>query len=279
MTSPSGGPFALLLGVAQDGGHPQPGCRRSCCVGAARRHLPVSVGLVAGSERWLLDCTPALGEQLARLDAVAPSDARPPGLGGIFLTHAHIGHYLGLASLGREVLAARGVPVWVMPRMRAWLSTSGPWEALVRLGHVELRDLHAPVAVGPFRVEALPVSHRDEYSETVAFRVTGPARSLLYLPDVDAWDPTVEGLVETVDVALVDGTFWDDHELERDLSEIPHPRVRAVIERLAASPLRDRLRFVHLNHSNPLLDPESEATATLQRAGFAVGTEGDRFPL
>lgn len=176
-------------------------------------------------------------------------------------------------------MGAAAVPVWAMPRMRAWLAGSGPWEALARFGQLRWEPLETPVGLGRLGVEALPVAYRDESSETVALRVTGPRRSPLYRPGLDAGGPEVDALVASVDVALVDGTFWDDGELHRDMARIPHPRVRATMRHLAAAPLRERVRFVHLNHTNPPLDPDRAAARELRAAGFAVAHEGERFEL
>lgn len=178
-------PFLLVLGVAQDGGHPQPGCTRTCCAEGSARHLASSLAVVdpAAGARWLVDATPAFPEQVARLAAAA---AGP--LSGILLTHAHIGHYTGLQYLGREVMGTRGLPVHAMPRMAAYLANNGPWSQLVALGNIELA-VASEVALSPsVRATALVVPHRDELSETVAWRIAGPTRSALWLPDIDRWE-------------------------------------------------------------------------------------------
>jgi pyrroloquinoline quinone biosynthesis protein B len=280
MTSPT----LVVLGVAQDGGHPQPGCRRPCCASGVARHLPACLGLLdpASGRRWLLDATPALPEQLARLDVIAPP--RGPVLDGILLTHAHVGHYTGLLHLGREVMGTRGVPVYVMPRMAAFLAANGPWSQLVELGNVTLQ-VGPDVALGErLSARAIVVPHRDEYAETVAWRVQGPSRSALYLPDIDAWDRWdlgLEAALDDVDVAFVDGTFWAEGELTRDMAEVPHPRIRDTLARVAALPAatRDRLHFVHFNHTNPVLDPTSPQAAAVRAAGCHLATEGDLHAL
>lgn len=288
-------PYVLVLGVAQDGGHPQAGCRRPCCAGlpVEAGHLPACLGVVdpdAGL-RWMIDATPALPEQLRRLDAAAPRPApAAPGsapaaaLDGVLLTHAHMGHYTGLVWLGREGMGADGTPVYTMPRLGAFLRTNGPWRQLVELGNVCLVE-GPEVALGPrLRARALVVPHRDEYSETVAWRVQGPRRAVLHLPDLDAWEAwgtPLEAALADVDAAWIDGTFWDDGELGRDMREIPHPRIRATLDRLAALPARERakVRFTHLNHTNPALRPDSPEAAAVRAAGCAVATEGERFEL
>lgn len=261
---------AVLLGVAQDAGRPQPGCARPCCREVRDPGLPVSVALVHGDDFWLLDVTPAINQQLALL----------PGkqLRGVVLTHAHTGHYTGLVALGKEAMDAQ-IPVWCMPRMRDFLSANRPWSRLVERGNALLRPLEHGADLGPFRVSGWPVPHRDEDSETVAVHVQA-ARSLLYLPDIDAWGPWALGLdraLDQVDVALLDGTFWDDHELDRDMSEIPHPRIAHTLPLLGAN--ADKVHFVHLNHSNPVWDPASDQAAQVRRAGAHVATRGQVFPL
>jgi pyrroloquinoline quinone biosynthesis protein B len=300
--TPSHPPFAVVLGVAQDGGYPQAGTKESAAwEDRARRRLVAALAVVdpQSGERWLVDCTPDFPEQLHRLDVVAPT-AAAPGLAGILLTHAHVGHYAGLIHLGREAMGARGVPVYAMPRMAAFLRGNGPWDLLVRLGNVELRPLAegTPVRLGA-RMTATPllVPHRDEYSETVAFRIAGPDRSLLWLPDIDKWEkwqragvssagadlvPRLETVLAGVDVAYVDGTFFADGEVPgRSMAEIPHPFVRETIARLARLPAAERakVRFVHLNRTNPLLRGDAPALAEVAAAGMGVAIEGERQPL
>ncbi|MBA2321339.1 MAG: MBL fold metallo-hydrolase, partial [Deltaproteobacteria bacterium] len=134
--------FALVLGIAQDGGHPQVGCAKGCCAPGTAVHLPASLGLVDGSSRWLVDATPAFPEQLRRLDAAAPRTTGPP-VDGILLTHAHVGHYAGLVNLGREILGTADVPVYAMPRMAGFLRDNGPWSLLVKLGNIAVRPVTA----------------------------------------------------------------------------------------------------------------------------------------
>lgn len=295
--APTPAPYALVLGIAQDGGFPQAGTKESpAWEDPSLRRRVACLALVdpASGERFLLDATPDLPEQLHRLDRAAPVDDTP-GLAGILLTHAHVGHYGGLIHLGREAMGARAVPVHAMPRMAAFLRGNGPWELLLRLGHVELRPLAegVPVRLAPqLTATPLRVPHRDEYSETVGFLVAGPRRKLLWLPDIDKWERwdeqgvRLEEVLSGVDVAYLDGTFFDDGEVPgRAMAEIPHPFVRETLARLAplAAAERAKVRFVHLNRTNPLLAPESAAGRAARRevaaAGMGVAEEGERIDL
>jgi pyrroloquinoline quinone biosynthesis protein B len=305
---PPAAPWAVVLGVAQDGGYPQAGTRDDALWDNPGRHrLVASLAVVdpESGERWLVDCTPDFPRQLHRLDVLAPPPATlgPPALAGVLLTHAHVGHYAGLIHLGREAMGARGVPVYAMPRMEAFLRGGGPWELLVRLGNVELRPLSAgvPVKLGA-RLVATPllVPHRDEYSETVGFRIAGPRHSLLWLPDIDKWERwdaqpgagslgvgdeprgRLEEALASVDMAYLDGTFFADGEVPgRAMAEIPHPFVRETILRLARLPAAERakVRFVHLNRSNPLVRGDAAVLAEVAAAGMSVAQEGERVEL
>jgi pyrroloquinoline quinone biosynthesis protein B len=209
-----------------------------------------------------------------------------PGLAGILLTHAHIGHYTGLVYLGREGMNARAVPVYAMPRMTEFLLTNQPWKQLVTLGNIELRPLHAgraSILSKQVSVTPLSVPHRAEISETVGFRIEFPKRSLLYVPDIDRWDDgnlDLIDLISRVDTAYLDGTFFSDAELPgRDLAEIPHPRIAEYLLRFSNRPdlERAKIRFVHLNHSNPVLHPTSDAAKQVAQAGMHVAHDGEQI--
>ena len=286
-------PYLVVLGTAQDGGYPQTGCKKACCAPAWRdpslRSGVSCVAIVdpASGERWMVDATPDFREQLRALDEIAPPSATP-GLAGILLTHAHIGHYTGLMHLGREVLGARGVPVYAMPRMREFLSHHGPWDQLVRLGNIELRPLEAdqPVKLNEqVTVTPILVPHRDEYSETVGFLIEGPAQSVLYISDIDKWqrwDRSIEEFIARVDVAYLDGTFYAEGEIPgRSMAQVPHPFISESMQRFDALPPAERakIRFTHLNHTNPALHADSEARRAIERAGYRVAVSGEQVKL
>jgi pyrroloquinoline quinone biosynthesis protein B len=276
---------AVLLGVAQDAGVPHIGCDCPTCALARhdplQRQQPSSLALIdhrAGAS-WLIDATPAFPEQLAMLHEYAPNCQ----LAGVLLTHAHMGHYTGLMYLGREALNAQALPVYASPTLCAYLTTNGPWSQLVALGNISLRPIAAsePLALSEhLRVTPLPVPHRAEFSDTVAYLVRGSTRSLFYCPDIDRWEQWSESLprvLETVDVALLDGTFFSAADLPgRDLTEIPHPFVRKTAELLAGTPAH--VHFIHLNHSNPLLRAGAERRWLVEQ-GMGIGVAGQRFAL
>jgi pyrroloquinoline quinone biosynthesis protein B len=273
----------VVLGLAQDGGHPQAGCVRSCCAAAfAERgggHHISCLGLRDGDDAWLLDATPDLGRQAWAVGGVVR---------GVWLTHAHVGHYAGVLQLGKEAWAAQRMPLFAMAGMVQFLLANQPFASVLSDGHALVVPLRAdePVVLSPrLRVTPWLVPHRGPWSETVGLLIEGPHARALYLPDIDAWEPWERDLAQVaaqVDALFIDGTFYDAAELPgRDLRTIPHPTVCATMDRLQSLPdeVRARVYFIHLNHTNPLLDPDSAASHEVERRGFRVAREGQRLRL
>ena len=296
----SGGPhrqetrFSLfVLGVTQDGGLPHVGCNKSCCVLARKKGIeryPVSLGIFdrQTGKRLMIEASPKVEAQIALLHQkmAVPQRSRKP-LDGLFLTHAHIGHYLGLAQFGREVASTKNLPTYVGPRMANFLRTNGPWDQLIKLHQLKLHVLKAEKAVEilpGLRILPILVPHRDEYSETFAFKIMGPHRTVLFVPDVDRWDRhrgLLDHLLEGVDVAYLDGTFYDGREVPgRNLEEIPHPPMILSMDLLQerAKKRPGSIRFIHLNHSNPLFQ-DSSLVEALESRGYALAKRGERVDL
>ena len=238
-----------------------------------------------GNKKYLFEATPDFPAQFYKLEMEAPSGRYE--LAGVFLTHAHIGHYTGLMFLGHEVMGASGVPVYAMPRMTRYLEENGPWSQLVSFNNIELTPLknNQVVSFDSLRVTAFLVPHRDEYSETVGFRIDGPNKSAIFIPDINKWSEwqtDLAELVKTVDYALIDATFFADGELPgRDMSKVPHPFVTESMELLGELPAKDRAKiwFIHMNHTNPLLNPDSAESKSVQSRGFNIAVEGMRLTL
>lgn len=283
----------MVLGIAQDAGYPQAACRKACCnavwAGEELARKVSCLGIVnpATNQTWLLDATPDFREQWQMLTEELPAAAIPQPT-GVFLTHAHLGHYTGLLQLGREVMGAQAVPVYAMPRLDTFLRNNGPWSQLVDLNNISLQPLRADSTIqlsDQLKITPVAVPHRDEYSETVGYRIEGPAKSLLFIPDIDKWERWERSLAEEiakVDYAFLDATFFADGELpNRDMSKIPHPFVMETMELLQDLPLseREKVHFIHLNHTNPLLLKRSPAHEQLRERGFRLAHEGQRLKL
>ena len=280
-------PFIIVSGIVQDAGYPQIDCKKDCCKKYWEKKIPhqkvVSLTLFdPGSKRkWIFEATPDITEQLHEADKHLKGN-----LSGVFLTHAHIGHYTGLMYLGREAMNAKEVPVYAMPGMQNFLQNNGPWSQLVTQKNIQLQKLKVDstiwlsdnISVTPFLVP-----HRDEFSETVGYTINVNKKKLLFIPDIDKWqkwDRDIRQMVKTHDYLFLDATFYDETELPgRNMSEIPHPFVKESMELFndLSKEEKSRIWFIHFNHSNPLIDSSSIEYKEVRNRGFKVANEGDKI--
>ncbi|HIM26813.1 MAG TPA: pyrroloquinoline quinone biosynthesis protein PqqB [Candidatus Marinimicrobia bacterium] len=280
--------FIYVLGVAQDGGYPQAGCLKKCCIGPKNkpelRRWVSSIAIVDNAKNrcWIFDATPDFREQLQMINDVTASE-NPVNIAGIFLTHAHVGHYTGLAHLGLEVMGANKIPVYAMPRMMNFLTDNGPWSQLVTKKNINVEPLQDGVIINindQIKITPFFVPHRDEYSETVGFHISGPNKSVLFIPDIDKWELWQKDIVAEIernDYLFLDATFFDGTELPgRNMSQIPHPFVVESMQLFANLSIKEKqkIHFIHFNHTNPLYQPGSNARKVLNNAGFQVAEQG-----
>lgn len=280
-----------ILGIAQDAGYPQTGCRKDCCQlfreGTEPSRGATSLAIINydTNEKWLFEATPDIKTQLYSLNKMVLGGSILPN--GIFLTHAHIGHYTGLMHFGREAMGTKELPVFAMPKMKNFLENEAPWKQLVDLKNIKIQPLKGDstmqlsekLEVTPFRVP-----HRDEFSETVGYRIKANKTTILFIPDIDKWNKWEKSIIEeikTVDLALLDGTFYQNGELRnRDMSQIPHPFVVESMELFKSLPIaeKQKVMFIHFNHTNPLIWQE-DTRKVVEAHGFRVAKEGWTMPL
>ncbi len=281
--------FLVVLGIAQDAGYPQINCEKSCCARVWQQSqlgkMVTSLGIVDQNQgkHWIIDATPDFKDQWHYLKENWNTE-----LAGVFLTHAHMGHYTGLMQLGREALGGDRIPVYAMPRMRKYLESNGPWDQLVSLANIDLQSLQSDSAIAlgsQLSIMPVLVPHRDEYSETVGYRIKGKDFSSLFIPDIDKWEKwelDIREEIMKVDVALIDGSFFQNGELPgRDMSTIPHPFVEESMHLMKGLDphQKSKVHFIHFNHTNPLLQEQSEAYTVVMQEGFQVAKQGTVYPL
>ena len=276
-----------VLGIAQDGGHPQPGCLRPCCANITEPHYPVSLGIRSSEgTNLLIEATRNLGDQFTIWGQTKVAH--------LLLTHAHLGHVDGLGLFGREAIAARDIELHVSDDMYHLIDRTPQWNLMVQQGVFNIRTFTAGDVVfsqGDLSIEAVRVPHRAELSDMHAFILRGPSKSLLFLTDHDTWKETltvhncstIRELLNklNVDIAFIDGTFWSEDELAgRNQATVPHPPVLQTLKMLGNKKQGDPdIIFTHLNHTNPLYNRNSEQYAEVERLGWSVAHQGQRFTL
>jgi pyrroloquinoline quinone biosynthesis protein B len=283
----------IVLGTIQDAGSPHIACKKDCCVGLFENpdnsRQVVSLGLydAKSGKKYLFEATQDITRQMKYLSQYGEqTNKEVPD--GIFLTHAHIGHYTGLMYLGKEAMSANKVPVYAMPKMKEYLETNGPWEQLVSEENIKINELSDGDEVklsDNLSVTPLLVPHRDEYSETVGYKIDGTNKSAIFIPDIDKWekwDIDIINEVKKVDYAFLDATFYDGAELNnRDMSEIPHPFVVESMNKFESLSENEKKKiiFIHFNHTNLIIDPKSEESNNVIENGFRIAKIYDVFEL
>ena len=278
--------YIQVLGIVQDAGYPHIGCEKDCCKVVSPGDYFVScLGLVdkTNNKRYLFDATPDIHNQINLLEKFPEANL----IDGIFLTHAHIGHYTGLMYLGREGLGGKNIMVYALKRMARFLTKNGPWDQLVKLNNISIQTisnkefvkLSANIFVIPIRVP-----HRDEYSETVGYKIIGKSKKILFIPDIDKWDEWKKSIIEEVklvDYAFIDGTFYNGSELNRDMREIPHPSIEETLQLFSNQPIaeRNKIYFIHINHTNPILTNKNGIRDMVESLGFNIAERGLKFKL
>ena len=277
--------FIYILGNVQDAGLPHIGCQHKFCkekFNEFEEYFTTSIAVVDPLERKyiLFEATPDLPYQLNYLEKEIFNEFLLPE--SIYITHAHIGHYTGLMYFGREALGAKNLIVKVLPKMGDFLRTNGPWNQLVDINNIQIQNLNFGLNTNELRnitVTPIQVPHRDEYSETAGFIIKGKNKKALFIPDIDKWEKwnkNLKQLVYEFDYLLLDSTFYDSDEINRDISEIPHPLVIETINLLddLSREQKDKVYFIHMNHTNLMLDPSSELTKLVTDKGFNISRLG-----
>ena len=124
---------------------------------------------------------------------------------------------------------ARTLGAWKIDPMIAFLSRQEPWASMQREGFIRLHAVPFGQSFEPLdsvRITLLPVPHRSELGvDTVGLLIDGPHRKALYVPDIDSWDEwdvDLREIVGSVDLALLDGCFWEPFHIPG----VPHPPIR-----------------------------------------------------
>lgn len=264
-----------ILGNVQDAGVPHLEC--SCDVCEAAREDPrkqkrvASVLLKENSEkdsvRYLIDATPDVRYQI-----------KGDYLDGVFISHGQLGHITGLLDFGEEGCDKNSLPVYVTDKTRDFIERNDPYRLLIDRNNIELNDFNdnETLDLQGAEIEAREAEHSRLNTDTTSFMIKGPEKKLFYMSDIHAWTDDTLKSVREADIAIVDGTFWNEEEIDR-YEEVPHPVMKETMHK--TEEWDTEIYFTHLNHTNPALRPESEERKELEERGFGVVEEGQEFEI
>jgi pyrroloquinoline quinone biosynthesis protein B len=299
----------ILLGTAAGGGFPQWNCWCPSCRIArreparARPRSQSSAAVSADGRRWfLLNASPDVHAQLARIPGPEPRGMRHVPIEGVVLTDAELDHTLGIVLLreGRFLQlyatpAAQSVierDSSVLPVTRAFAEVRVEPLAIGGSTALGYRDgCPAGLTVTAFPVPAGPPRFASEElpGHTVGLLVRDDATGgvCAFVPGCGGLDRTLLDRLAGAELVLFDGTFWTDDELialgigqrtARAMDHLPVSGPDGSLEQLAALPARHKV-YTHINNTNPMLIEDSPHRLEVERHGLVVGADGMRFTL
>lgn len=302
--------YVQILGSAAGGGFPQWNCNCPNCKGyrdgtlRAKARTQSSIALSDDGVHWILcNASPDIRAQLQSFAPMQPARAvRDSGIDAIILLDSQIDHTTGLLSL-RE-----GCPhqVWCTEMVHQDLTTGFPlfnmlehWNGGLAWNRIELDgsftiDACPNLRFSPFplRSAAPPYSpHRfdphpgDNLGLMVEDLSTGG--KLFYAPGLGKVDDSLLQRMQDADCLLVDGTLWNDDEMQRrgvgtrtgsEMGHLPQSGPGGMLQVLEGFPAQRKV-LIHINNTNPILDEDSAERAELDRRGVEVAFDGMSIEL
>ena len=292
------GVSVTILGTAQDGGIPQAGCSCERCNEAHKdlrlRKYPVSLGIIGtDGSKHIIEVTKNLSEQLMIWSTNGNELFIPET---VSITHLHLGHVEGIGQFGKPVMASKEVDVFLSHKNKNIFDERSDIKLMIEENNIRthaknFNQLFEPMQGCGFSLQFISIPHRSELGDTAAIIIKANKRNILFMPDQDSWEETLEyyskenirEFLKMFDIneALIDGTFWSMEELPgRNISEIPHPTIQDSLKLLGKRMENDpRISFLHLNHSNPVNDIGSKQRKLVEENGWRVSEIGDVLKL
>jgi pyrroloquinoline quinone biosynthesis protein B len=297
-----------VLGSAAGGGLPQWNCACANCAaarsGRIARRTQSSLAISIDGERWLLlNCSPDVGTQIEAFAPLQPRQARGTPILGMLFTDANVDHLGGLATLRqgggsgfivRSSALVREIAT-AQPAFAPFIASPHRWveapldRACASEGDADLvgRELTVRALCVPGVTPGYD-GRRRLAGAIVAYEISehGGDDRLLFAPVFASIDDGLMRAISSATVAFVDGSFYSDDELiaegllpkrARDLGHQPVGGREGSLARLRGT--RARLIFTHVNNSNPMLDPQSEASGCVRGAGAEIAYDGMELTL
>ena len=292
-----------LLGTAAGGGIPQWNCACALCH-LSRTHpkispprLQLQAAISSNATSWfLLNASPDLRVQIEANPELQPKPQfgqRNTPISGIVLTSADLDQVLGILLL-REF---QPLTIYTTRLIRKILEANTFFRMLERvpsqLTWVEILP-NQPFQLGEeITCTAIPLAAslphyaKDTDTDGLTYATLGLVLEaqngrIAYTPSLPEITPELLAIYETCDTIFVDGTFWSDTELNRAQSGTPSARTIGHIPMsgndgtiaLLSGISRPKKIFIHINNTNPVLDPRTTEYHQVIDAGWQIGHDG-----
>jgi pyrroloquinoline quinone biosynthesis protein B len=302
-----------LLGTAAGGGFPQWNCNCNNCRGVrsgllrAHARTQSCVAISADGARWfLLNASPDIHIQIEAFAPLAPpvSTRRGSPIAAILLTDADLDHTLGLFLL-REglpqtiyststVRSALTEGLSLLPVLSSYCGVQ--WH---EASSVDTQLLYADSSSSGIRYKAFSLPDKPprymrghsagSTGDRVGyfFRDERTGGRLVFMPGVSTLNKTLLSYLQDCDALLLDGTFWDDQEMQRavganasasQMGHLPVGGSGGSLEQIASLPIRHKI-YTHINNTNPMLIDDTPERIAVEAAGITVGWDGLEIQL
>jgi pyrroloquinoline quinone biosynthesis protein B len=299
-----------VLGSAAGGGFPQWNCNARLSrfawerTAEVRRRTQSSIAVSASGKDWLvINASPDIRQQISDTPELQPlreGPLRNSPIGAVLLTNGDVDHVAGLLSL-RERQPFR---LYAMPRVLSVLASNSIFNVLAPevVERIEL-PLGEALNILGLTVEAFPVPGKvalyledaskgeslgTEAGDTIGLKVTGPgAGDLFYIPGCATVDAEVLSRVRGADCLLFDGTVFTDTEMPelgvgtktgRRMGHIPITGEGGSLHAFDEARIAQKI-YIHINTTNPILEPGSDAERTARAAGWDIAYDGMTLTL
>lgn len=301
-----------VLGSAAGGGFPQWNCACPQCFGVrsgalkARTRTQTQAALSHDGSRWfLLNASPDLRQQiLTSADFVPPDGSRNTPINAVVLTSADVDAVMGLLHLREfqplqifSTMAVRRILMEENSLFRVLARSNPPvrWETLPL---DRLMPLVPPSPAekksGLFcKAVSLNGNFPDYVSDSlrngllqdeavIGLTFVSKEKKLFYAPNLPGIGDHWLRCVEESDLAILDGTFWKDDELNsirkgsksaRQMGHLPLWGDRGLL-RQPFRPSKTRRVLIHINNTNPVLNEESQENRIVREANWEIAYDG-----
>ncbi|MEP6065920.1 MAG: pyrroloquinoline quinone biosynthesis protein PqqB [Paracoccaceae bacterium] len=289
---------AHILGAAAGGGLPQWNCGCENCNLARAGDIPSqsqsSVAFSANGADWaILNASPDIRDQMARAEAVWPTDLRTSPLKSVLLTNGDIDHVAGLLTLREQqtftlfataeihqVIADNPIFSALNPAFvtRVEIALDQSFELVPGL---DARLFAVPGKV-PLYLEGDVVETDLLGEQTVGVHLSAAGKDVYYVPGCAAMPDDLRARLNGADMVLFDGTLWQDDEMvtaglsQKTGKRMGHMSMSGPDGSMTAFQDINVLQkvFVHMNNTNPVLRPNSDERAKAEAAGWIIAHDG-----
>jgi pyrroloquinoline quinone biosynthesis protein B len=308
-----------LIGTAAGGGFPQWNCNYRLSKMARARDGGIearsqsSIAASANGTDWVLfNASPDIREQIAQNDVLQPradGPLRNSPIKAVVLTNADVDHIAGLLTLREKqpfnLYASRRIldvlatnPVFNVLDSELVRRIELPMGGVTRLEGpdgplgLEIETYIVPGKVALFlEDDSDPVNFGSEEGDTIGVRICEPGAPtnahLHYIPGCARVTDELRVRVASAGCLLFDGTVFTDTEMPdagigtktgQRMGHIAMSGADGSLAAFAGTGLGRRV-YVHINNTNPVLDPASPERRTVVDAGWDVGHDGQEIEL